>query len=151
MADVTYANVIDQIQANVYTILNADSTIKNYAEKIIDGLGTIQEQLTGYGKVRIRAPEVNEKRIIMGARTVYHLDVDVEIECITRSEGNVRKLADAVRNALKTAQYASSNASVAWNMSWFKIGKCSKSALPLDDKTTEYTYAIPLSYQVVVS
>ena len=148
MAGINYSNTIDEIQKNIYVILSTNATIKQYAEKVLDGLGTVQERTTGYGKVYINSPETDEKSL---TQSKILIKVTCEIECVTHKESQVRLLADAVRVALNNAKFAASNSTFAWNMSWFSVGKTSRTAMPLDDNTTEYRYSLPIQYQVVTT
>lgn len=147
MTSVSYSTLIDNIQGNIYAILKADSTIRGYAEKIIDGIGSFQERQTGYGRCLIRAPEVKEKRIGMNR---YEIEVTTEIQCFSRQESNVRKLADAVRNVLHSSQYASINGTTSWGMKWKNIDSTNISESELDDGKVEYEIDVIVKYTVMV-
>jgi len=146
MVSVSYSTVIDSVQANIYTILNSNSTIKSYAEKIMDGIGSYQERQSGYGRCLIRAPQVSEKRITFNK---WIIDVTTEIQCFSRQEGLVRKLADAVREALNNAQYSDVNSTFEWSMSWKNIDSTNIRERELDDGRVEYEIDVIVKYVVI--
>lgn len=146
MSSVSYSTLIDNIQANLYAILSVDATIKPYAEKIIDGIGVFNERLTGHGRVLIRAPLRKETKLTMGDK--IRVDVTTEIQCICYQESQVRKLVDAVINALRTSQYAAVNSTLSWGMHWKNIDSTELKETPLDNNRVEYEIDIIVSYTV---
>lgn len=142
MVDTTYANVLDNAQTTIRNLLVADSTVTTYSPKVVDGTPEALTRGVGFPIVIVHTPEISEE---FYSFTTKKIMITFGIEVVGKVETNVRKLTDAVRNALSANQATTIGVKV------FKFLNAStslgKDELP--DGTPLYTNVITVSYQWV--
>lgn len=145
MTATTYANVRDNAQTTIYGILSTDATVATYTNNIVDGsLYKIIEE-RGFPYVIVNTPNVDEHSNRFLSNQAFKQEITLRISVASIKESVVRKLSDAVINALKTNQATTRAA----NLNWFKLRGASLRSYKMDNNDTVHIYDIDVGYTFV--
>ena len=112
----TMSNAVQTLHTDIINILKADtnSLTATYADgttdtfslsglktQILDGVPVGLIKGTGFPYIIVHTPEVEETRLSFSK---HKIELNVHIEIITRREGQVRILTDAVKDSLQNSQ-----------------------------------------------
>lgn len=144
----TFATLRNNIQSTIHEILKADAVVKTYTSNFYDGIPSDATR-GGFPYIINHTPRISPTRITM---TKFKNVSVSRIEVVSQKEGNVRKLADAVTDAL----YRNQDTTRAQEMCWFKAtsGDPRPSILPRGDSERDikvWTIEIFAEYTLVVT
>lgn len=110
MASADINNIVQTLQSNLITIINSNSTSLTFTSpdgttisrslsnfKVVDGLPVELLRGAGMPTIIVHTPEETTMR---HTQELYKSLLEVEMEIFDKREGNVRIIADGIRNAI---------------------------------------------------
>lgn len=146
MVATTYANIVDNVETTIYAILSADTTIvTTLGAKVVSDVPEAITRGQGFPYVVVNPASINEDRLTFSEKNVR---VTSLIEVYSSKAANARKIADAVRNALKS-NISTSQSATLWR---FMVESTSVEAVALPEESAiskAYTVGLNVSYEWV--
>ncbi len=136
-----YSEILDGLQSSLHTIISGDATVTSYTTNIVDGL-PYSQMMRGKGFPYVQVPigTFSESQFTSTKKRVL---VDTTITVFDRIASNTRKITDAVRNAIETAN--STTRTNGFYNPKFVSSSMTSSLLP--DEKPLYEYRFTLRYE----
>ena len=142
MTATTYANLRDNVQSTVFTLLSGDTNVTTLCSHIIDGTPLKLTKERGFPYIVVNTPTARHDNFVI-ANSKFDQNISLRITVASFKESAVRQVADAVINSLKTNQATTKAA----NLNWFKINNTSLTPFTLDNGDIAYFYEIDVGYK----
>ena len=141
---ISYSTIVDSSQGALVSILKDDDTIADYTTNVFDGVPTSLLRGTGFPYVVVHTPTLKEDRY---TQSRFRVMLDFRIQIYDKKESNLRPLADAVRNCLKTYQ----SYERAYRLTNFTINSTDlgREFLPDEGSTPVWVYTINVEFRWV--